>query len=137
MKKRIPLWLLGGSVWLGAFGAVTVLEHYLSTHQQGHSGRIDWLAVGLLASAVAILVVQVVQRIRAQPTPEERVAFWAIFSAGAGTIGAVVAMKNGVPEVVATVRSTEEYWMLAGSGKLPQDHILFLTTPEGTLKQEP
>lgn len=126
MKKRIPLWLLGGSVWLGAFGAITALEHYSSTHQQGHSGKIDWLAVGLLAGAVTVLVVQVVQRFRAQPTPEQRAALSAIFAAGPGTIGAVVVTKNGVPEVLATVRSRDEYLELVGSGQLPHDHFIFL-----------
>jgi hypothetical protein len=28
--------------------------------------------------------------------------------------------------VIATVRSTEEYLKLAGSGQLPQDHVVFL-----------
>jgi hypothetical protein len=37
-----------------------------------------------------------------------------------------VVTGNGVPEVVATVRSTEEYLKLAGSGQLPHDHLVFL-----------
>ena len=127
MKKRIPLWLLGGSVWFGALGAFTVLEYSLSTHQQGHSGRVDWLAVGLLAGAVTILVMQGVQRIRAQPTPEQRAALSAIFAAGSGTIGAVVVTRNGVPKILATVRSMEKYLKLAGSGQLPHDHLVFLS----------
>ncbi|WP_375771097.1 hypothetical protein NR798_09415 [Archangium gephyra] len=68
----------------------------------------------------------IVQRLRAQPTPEQRAALSAIFAAGPGTIGAVVVTRNGVPEVLATVRSKEEYLQLAGSGQLPHDHLVFL-----------
>ena len=71
-------------------------------------------------------VVEIVRRIRAEPTPEERVAFWAIFHSPPGTLGAGVVTRNGVPEVIATVRSTEEYLKLAGSGQLPADHVVFL-----------
>ena len=67
-----------------------------------------------------------VQRIRAEPTPEERAAFWAIFHSEPGTIGAVVVTRDGKPEVLATVRSVEEYVKLAGSGHLPPDHRVFL-----------
>ncbi|HEX5752817.1 MAG TPA: hypothetical protein VFZ09_41820 [Archangium sp.] len=125
-KNPLPLWLLGVRVWAGAFLALSVLEYYQSTHQQGHSGRIEWRAVALLAGAVAGLVVMIVERIRAEPTPEERAVFWAIFHSPPGTIGAVVVTRNGKPEVIATVRSTEEYLKLAGSGQLPPDHRVFL-----------
>ena len=125
-KNPLPLWLLGVRVWAGAFVALSVLEYYQSTHQQGHSGKIEWRALVLAAASVAGLVVMVVQRIRSEPTPEQRAAFWAIFHAEPGTIGAVVVTRNGVPEVIATVRSTEEYLKLAGSGQLPHDHVVFL-----------
>ena len=68
----------------------------------------------------------IVERIRAEPTPEERAVFWAIFHSPPGTIGAVVVTRNGKPEVIATVRSVEEYVKLAGSGQLPPDHRVFL-----------
>jgi hypothetical protein len=125
-KQPLPLWLLGVRVWAGAFVALSVLEYYQSTHQQGHSGRIDWLAVAIPAGAVAGLVVMIVERIRAEPTPEERAVFWAIFHSPPGTIGAVVVTRDGKPEVIATVRSVEEYLKLAGSGQLPPDHRVFL-----------
>ncbi|AKJ00944.1 Hypothetical protein AA314_02570 [Archangium gephyra] len=79
-----------------------------------------------MALGPAGLVVMTMQRIRARPTPEQRAALSAIFAAGPGTIGAVVVTRNGVPEVLATVRSTEEYLALAGSGQLPPDHFVYL-----------
>ncbi|MFY0527926.1 hypothetical protein ACN28I_33830 [Archangium gephyra] len=79
----------------------------------------------------------IVQRIRAEPTPEERAAFWALLAAEPGTIGAVVVKRNGVPEVIATVRSVEEYWMLAASGKLPHEHYFFREAPDEKPKQAP
>jgi hypothetical protein len=78
----------------------------------------DWLAVAMVAGAVAGLVVLLVERIRAEPTPEERAVFWAIFHSPPGTIGAVVVTRNGKPEVIATVRSVEEYLKLAGYGNV-------------------
>jgi hypothetical protein len=37
-----------------------------------------------------------------------------------------VVKRNGVPEVIATVRSREEYLELAATDRLPVDHIVFL-----------
>lgn len=59
-------------------------------------------------------------------TREQKAALSAIFAAGPGTSGAVLVTRNGAPEVIATVRSTEEYLELAGSGQLPQDHRVYL-----------
>ena len=87
---------------------------------------IEWLGVGLYAAAPAGLLMMIVQRLRAQPSPEQRAALSAIFRAGPGTIGAVVVTRNGKPEVVATVRSIDEYMALAGSGQLPHDHRVYL-----------
>lgn len=125
-KKRISLWRLGLMVWLVAFVLFTALEYYLSTHQQGHSGSIDWLFVVIAAFGPTGLVVMIAEHVRAQPTREQKAALSAIFAAGPGTIGAVLVTRNGVPEVIATVRSTEEYLELAGSGQLPQDHRVYL-----------
>ena len=125
VKKLIPLWLLGLLVWLSIFAATSGLLLYRNA-STGRPRPIDWPGLALIAIGPAALVVMIVQRIRAEPTPEERAAFWAIFHAEPGTIGAVVVTRNGVPEVIATVRSTEEYLKLAGSGQLPQDHRVFL-----------
>ncbi|HZH12793.1 MAG TPA: hypothetical protein VE057_00375 [Archangium sp.] len=125
MKKPIPLWLIGLGSWIVAFVAISCFWLYHGS-RNGLLHRIDWSALVVMAVAPAGLVVMIVQRIRAEPTPEQRAAFWAIFHAEPGTIGAVVVTRNGVPEVIATVRSTEEYVKLAGSGQLPPDHVVFL-----------
>jgi hypothetical protein len=125
VKKRIPLWFIGLGVWVMAFVAMSGFWLYQG-RSKGLSGRIDWPGWALGAVGPAGLVVMIVQRIRAQPTPEQRAALSAIFAAGPGTIGAVVVTRNGVPEVLATVRSTEEYLELAGSGQLPPDHFVYL-----------
>lgn len=125
VKKPIPFWLLGLLVWLSTFAATSGLLLYRSINT-GRPRRIDWPGLALIAIGPAGLAMMIVRRIRAEPTPEQRAAFWAIFHAEPGTIGAVVVTRNGVPEVVATVRSTEEYLKLAGSGQLPHDHVVFL-----------
>jgi hypothetical protein len=125
-KKRISLWRLGLMLWLVAFVMFTALEYYQSTYQKGHPGEIDWLFVVLAAFGPAGLVVMLVEHVRAQPTREQKAALSAIFAAGPGTIGAVLVKRNGVPEVIATVRSVEEYLELAGSGQLPHDHLVYL-----------
>ncbi|HEX5750217.1 MAG TPA: hypothetical protein VFZ09_28560 [Archangium sp.] len=125
MKKPIPLWLIGLAVWILAFAAISFFWLYHGS-RKGLTGRIDWPGLALGAVGPAGLVVMIVQRIRAEPTPEERAAFWAIFHSPPGTIGAVVVTRNGAPEVIATVRSTEEYLKLAGSGQLPADHRVYL-----------
>ncbi|WP_309888083.1 hypothetical protein [Archangium sp.] len=79
-----------------------------------------------MASGLTGLLLMIVEKVRSQPMPEQRAALSAIFAAGPGTIGAVVVTRNGVPEVLATVRSIEEYMELAGSGQLPQDHRVYL-----------
>ena len=125
-KKPIPLWLLGVYVWPLAFGLVTAFEYYVMTQQKGPPGKISWATVGAVATALMGLVVMIVEHVRAQPTREQKAALSAIFAAGPGTIGAVLVTRNGAPEVIATVRSTEEYLELAGSGQLPQDHRVYL-----------
>jgi hypothetical protein len=102
------------------------MEYHRMLHYPQSPQSIDWLGVSLAAIGPAGLVVMIVQRIRAQPSREQRAALAAIFSAGPGTIGAVVVTKNGAPEVVATVRSAQEYMELAGSGQLPHDHRVYL-----------
>jgi hypothetical protein len=124
-KKPIPLWLIGLAVWVVDFVAFTGYWLYEGS-RRGLTGQVDYAGWALAAVAPAGLVVMIVQRIRAEPTPEERAVFWAIFHSPPGTIGAVVVTRNGKPEVIATVRSTEEYLKLAGSGQLPPDHRVFL-----------
>ena len=82
--------------------------------------------MALVAGAVAGLVVIIMRRIREEPTPEQKAALAAIFEAGPGTRGAVVVTRNGVPEVLATVRSKEEYLERAASGQFPEDHRVYL-----------
>ena len=125
MRKRIPLWALGGIVWLVAFGALAAYMLYLSAHHR-FTGRIDWPGLGVMALGPAALVVMMVHHVRARPSPEQRAALSAIFKAGPGTIGAVMVTRNGVPEVIATVKSKEEYLHLVGSGQLPHDHHVYL-----------
>ena len=125
VKKPIPLWLIGLGVWIVTFGVVSVRWSDPSVRQK-LSGPINWPGLALMAVGPAGLAMMIVRRIRAEPTPEERAVFWAIFHSPPGTIGAVVVTRNGVPEVIATVRSTEEYLTLAGSGQLPPDHRVFL-----------
>lgn len=125
-KKRISLWRLGLMVWPFAFGLVTAFEYYVMTHQKGPPGKISWATVCAVATALMGLVVMIAEHVRAQPTREQKAALSAIFAAGPGTIGAVLVTRNGVPEVIATVRSTEEYLELAGSGQLPHDHRVYL-----------
>ena len=124
-KKPIPLWWIGLGVWVVFFVAFTGYWVY-EGHRRGLTGQVDWAGWGLMALGPAGLAVMIVQRIRAEPTPEERAVFWAIFHSPPGTIGAVVVTRNGKPEVIATVRSVEEYVKLAGSGQLPPDHRVFL-----------
>jgi hypothetical protein len=124
-KKPIPLWTIGLAVWVVTFVAASGYWLYEGS-RRGLTGQVDYAGWALGALGPAGLVVMIVQRIRAEPTPEQRAAFWAIFHAEPGTIGAVVVTRNGVPEVIATVRSTEEYLKLAGSGQLPHDHVVFL-----------
>jgi hypothetical protein len=114
--------VLAGLLWLGTASIVTGLVHHRSS-----TGRVDWLFVALLSTAVTGIVVAVVRELRARPSPVQRAALEAIFDAREpGIIGAVLVMKNGTPEVIATVRSREEYLELAGSGRLPVDHLLFM-----------
>ncbi len=125
VKKPLPLWLIGLGVWLVTFGVLSARWNDPRIRQT-LSGPINWPGLALMAVAPAGLVMMIVRRIRAEPTPEERAAFWAIFHSEPGTIGAVVVTRNGAPEVIATVRSTEEYLKLAGSGQLPSDHRVYL-----------
>lgn len=125
MKKPTPLWLIGLGVWMVSFVAFSGYWLYEGS-RRGLTGQVDYAGWALGAVGPAGLVVMIVQRIRAEPTPEERAVFWAIFHSPPGTIGAVVVTRNGAPEVIATVRSTEEYLKLAGSGQLPPDHRVYL-----------
>lgn len=122
MKKRPPLWLLGVMAWLGVFGALACL----TLVRPGRSGRPDWLGLGVLAGAAAVAVVMFVRHGRGRPSPEQQAALSALFQAGPGTLGAVVVTRNGVPEVLATVRTREEYLELVHEGRLPPDHRLYL-----------
>jgi hypothetical protein len=108
------------------FVLVMGVEFYRSAHQRGHPGRIDWLFVTVVTSGLVGLLVMLIERVRARPSPEQRAALSAIFRSGPGTIGAVVVTRNGVPEVIATVKSKEEYLQLVGSGQLPHDHHVYL-----------
>jgi predicted outer membrane lipoprotein len=136
MKKPIPLWLIGLVVWVVAFGIVSALWIDLSIRQK-LPGPISWPSLVLIAVGPAGLVVMIVQRIRSEPTPEQRAAFWALLVAEPGTIGAVVVKRKGKAEVIATVRSVEEYWMLAAHGKLPHEHTLVMAAPEEEPKPKP
>ncbi|HEX5745209.1 MAG TPA: hypothetical protein VFZ09_03135 [Archangium sp.] len=125
-KKRLSLWRLGLRVWPFAFGLVTAFEYCRSTYHPGSPWKIDWPGVVVVATALMGLVVMIAEHVRAQPSPEQKAALSAIFAAGPGTIGAVLVTRDGVPEVIATVRSLEEYLELAGSGQLPHDHRVYL-----------
>jgi hypothetical protein len=122
VKSGTPGWALAGPIWLGAALLVTGL-----VYQRSPTGRVDWLFVVLLSTAFTGIVVAFVRALRTRPSPMQRAALEAIFHAKEpGTIGAVLVMKNGTPEVIATVRSREEYLELAASGRLPEEHLVFL-----------
>jgi hypothetical protein len=125
VNKHIPLWKLALWVWPVCFGLVTGFETFLG-HYLGDAEKVDWLLVGVVSSALAAVVIMIVERVQARPSPEQRAALSAIFRAGPGTIGAVVVTRHGVPEVIATVKSKEEYLQLVGSGQLPPDHHVYL-----------
>ncbi len=80
----------------------------------------------MLASALTAAMLLFVEHVRERPSPEQQAAIAALLQVEPGTIGAVVVTRNGVPEVIATVRSREEYLELASSGNLPEDHCLYL-----------
>lgn len=124
---RVNSWLFAGIVWAVSFGAVAGLQSYLAARRQAGSGRVDWLFVSVLATALTVAVVSVVRRLRSQPSAAQQAALGALLDAEPGKLGAVVVMRNGVPEVIATVRSREEYLVLLQSGQLPEDHSLYLT----------
>ncbi|MBN8231221.1 hypothetical protein JYK02_27250 [Corallococcus macrosporus] len=127
MKKQMPGWVLAGLLWLGTAILVTGLVSHVRAPESGATGQVDWVFVALLSTAVTGILVAIIREFRARPSPMQRAALDAIFNAREpGTIGAVVVMKNGTPEVVATVRSRDEYLELAGSGRLPVDHRVFL-----------
>ncbi len=91
---------MGVGVWLGTFGVLAGLDFHLSQRRHGST--------------------------RSRPSPVEQAALAALLSAEPGTIGAVLVTRNGVPEVIATVRSREEYMELVHSGQLPAEHQLFM-----------
>ncbi|WP_434387495.1 hypothetical protein [Melittangium boletus] len=107
------------------FVAVSSLWLYVAW-SRGEQNPIDWLGLAVMALGPAGLVMMIVQRVRAQPTAEQRAALEAIFEAGPGTRGAVVVTRDGAPKVIATVRSKEEYLELVRSGQLPEDHRVYL-----------
>jgi hypothetical protein len=113
---------------VGALVPIAGILFYTSSRKYGvEAARVDWRFVALLAGAVAGAVVMLVHELRGRPSPAQQAALAAIFnSEDPNTIGAVVVMKNGTPEVIATVRSREEYLELAGAGQLPVDHLVFL-----------
>lgn len=119
--------MLAGLLWLGTAIIVTGLAFHVSSREPGSTGQVDWLFVALLSTAITGVIVAIMRELLARPSPMQRAALAAIFNAKEpGTIGAVVVMKNGAPEVVATVRSRDEYLELAGSGRLPVDHLVYL-----------
>jgi hypothetical protein len=127
MLRHISLKRLFVVVWLIVFVAHYCFRIYLRLRYGDHY-EINWRFTALGATGVAGMAVLIVQRLQEEPTQEELAALDAIFQAGPGTIGAVVVTRNGVPEVVATVRSREEYLQLAASGRIPVDHFVFLPT---------
>jgi hypothetical protein len=125
MLRHVSLKRLFVVTWLITFTAGYCFRLYLRL-RYGDEYEINWRIAALLATGVAGMAVLIVQRLQEEPTQEELAALDAIFQAGTGTIGAVVVTRNGVPEVVATVRSREEYLQLAASGRIPVDHFVFL-----------
>lgn len=125
MKRRVPLLLLGFLVWLVAFGALSVFWLYWSVRHD-LQGRIDWRGLGVMALGPTGLILMVVQHMRERPSAEQRAALAAIFAAGPDTRGAVLVTRQGKPQVIATVRSREEYLELLGSGQLPEEHSVYL-----------
>lgn len=129
MLRRISLRWLFVTTWLMAFVATYIVRFYLIM-RHGEQHETDWRASAIWATAAAGLIVMTVKDLKEEPTQEQLAALEAIFQAGPGTIGAVVVTKNGIPEVIATVRSREEYLELAGSRALPPVHKVLL--PGGT-----
>jgi hypothetical protein len=127
VKRQAPLWLLGVLVWPGAFLIVTGIIFYVNSRKPDPSGSSHWPFICVLASAITAAVVLVVRDIRARPSALQRAALEVLLNAEPGTIGAVVVMNNGRPEVIATVRSREEYLERAGKGQFPTDHYLYLS----------
>lgn len=125
MLRRIKLRWLFVVIWLIAFGVVHVIRFCLGL-RRGEPLETDWKFAAIAAASYAGLIVLIVKDLRDRPTPEQLAALGAIFQAGPGTLGAIVVKRNGVPEVIATVRSREEYLELAASGQLPPDHTLYL-----------
>jgi purine-cytosine permease-like protein len=127
MLRHISLKRLFIVTWIAAFLADYCFRFYL-IWRHGSQYETSWRYTAIQSTAVAGLVALIVKRIQEEPTKEEVAALDAIFQAGPGTIGAVVVTRHGVPEVVATVRSREEYLQLAASGRIPVDHFVFLPT---------
>jgi hypothetical protein len=125
MLRRIKLRWLFAVAWPIAFGAVYVARFLLGLHR-GEQLETDWKFAAIAAASFAGLIVLIVKDLRDRPTPEQLAALGAIFQAGPGTLGAILVKRNGVPEVIATVRSREEYLELAASERLPPDHTLYL-----------
>lgn len=125
MLRHVSLQRLFAVTWLITFTVAYCFRLYLRL-RHGEEYEVNWRVAALGATGVAGMAVLIVKRIQEEPTQEELVALEAVFQAGPGTLGAVVVTRNGVPEVVATVRSREEYLQLAASGSLPADHFVFL-----------
>jgi hypothetical protein len=125
MLRHISLKRLFIVSWLIAFGVLYVLM-FLRRLGPGDVWEPDWRFAAISAVGVAGLITLIVKRLQDEPTKEERESFWALFNSKPGVVGVVLVTKNGVPEVIATVRSREEYLHLAGSGQLPVDHKLFI-----------
>ena len=109
-------------IWVLSFAALV----WIQLRRPAPSGRIDWLFAGLGSSAFAFLAVFLARRMALRPSPAQQAALAALFQAPPGTVGAVVVTRDGVPTVVATVRSRDEYLSLVGEGRLPAEHQLFL-----------
>ena len=126
MKKPLSLWALGAIAGVIAFGVMVALQLFLNRGAPGQPVQIDWHFVVFSTGSVTGIVVIIAHRVRSQPSSEQIAALAAIYRAGPGTRGAVVVTRNGVPEVLATVRSKEEYQRLLASGRFPQDHSFFM-----------
>lgn len=123
---RVSLWWGLPLTWGVVFAALTLLEFHLARVQIGHPGRPRWAFVAVAAGSVAGLVMFFVSLWRQQPSKAQRVALQALIHAPRGAVGAVVAIQDGRPVVLATICSLNEYEELLNSGRIPAEHHLYL-----------
>jgi len=113
-------------IWGVVFVALCLLELHLARVQIGHPGRPRWAFVAVAAGSVAGLVMFFVSTWRQQPSKAQRVALQALIHDLRGAVGAVVAIQDGSPVVIATICSLNEYEALLESGRIPAEHHLYL-----------